>query len=163
MILSIHSPKYGVHKVLIDDKDWPRIKNYKWCVEYRYGRLKSIITTVRKNGERKNVRLHKLLTNYSYCDHINGNVLDNRKKNLRRVSHSENMQNRKTGVNNKCGYKGVYPVLYRDKNTIKYKAQIGFRKKQIHIGTYNTAAQAALAYNKAAKQLHGEFAKLNAV
>jgi len=33
--------------------------------------------------------------------------------------------------------------------------------KQRHIGTYLTAEEAALAYDKAAIQMHGQFANLN--
>ena len=41
-------------------------------------------------------------------DHINGNPLDNRRRNLRIVSHQENMFNKKEYANNTSGVKGVH-------------------------------------------------------
>ncbi|EBY0956393.1 HNH endonuclease, partial [Salmonella enterica subsp. enterica serovar Kentucky] len=42
-----------------------------------------------------------------FIDHINRVRTDNRISNLRLVTHSENMQNRKIQKNNKSGYRGV--------------------------------------------------------
>jgi len=58
--------------------------------------------------------------------------------------------------NNLSGYKGV--TLHRKG---KWKAKIQFNKKGIYLGLYDTPEEAAIAYNKAAKEYFGEFAKLN--
>ena len=86
-------------------------------------------------------------------DHINGNPLDNRRCNLRLATRSQNMANTV-----KKDYKGVYVVA-----SGKYKAVITINYNQKHLGIFDTAEQAALAYNEAAKYYHGEFAKLNKV
>ena len=88
-------------------------------------------------------------------DHINGDPLDNRKKNLRTCSHAENMANRKRHKNSKTGFKGVY------NEGSKFKFVITKDRKQYWKCGFVTAKDAACAYDKAAIELHGEFARLN--
>lgn len=92
-------------------------------------------------------------------DHKNLNGLDNSISNLRLASNSENMRN--SGTRNKCttGFKGVH--FY--KRTGKYVAHIGINNKSIYLGYFQSAIDAAKAYDSAARQHHGEFAKLNFV
>ena len=89
----------------------------------------------------------------SEIDHINGDGLDNRIENLRPCTRNENLRNRGTWSN--TGYKGV------KKSKKKYVAQIIINKKNIFLGTYITPQEAAKAYDKAAIQHFGEFAKVN--
>ena len=58
---------------------------------------------------------------------------------------------------NTTGYKGVY----RHKGTRKWRAQISTNNRAMHLGSFTTKEQAALAYNVAAFKYYGEFAKLN--
>jgi len=104
--------------------------------------------------------LHREIMNAKFgeiIDHINGNILDNRKVNLRFCTHAENMFNKKIYKNNKCGYKGVH----YDKGS--FRVIIYFNRKRINVGNYATALEAAEAYNKHALLYHGEFAKLNII
>lgn len=90
------------------------------------------------------------------ADHINGNTLDNRFCNLRICSHLENMRNRKTvSKANTLGVKGVV------RSGKKYIASIRDGKNKVYLGTFLALQEAARAYDKAAKELHGEFARLN--
>ena len=57
----------------------------------------------------------------------------------------------------RSGLKGVYLLKGR------WKAKIGVKGKSIHLGTFDTAIEAAKAYNKAAQEHHGEFAWLNLI
>lgn len=92
---------------------------------------------------------------------INGNRLDNRRGNLRFVTHQQNAFNtRKHRVENGTSrFKGV--SYMRDKDKWRSRIMIGGREK--HIGLYGTEEEAALAYNEAAKCYFGEYAKLNEV
>jgi len=92
-------------------------------------------------------------------DHINRIRDDNRTENLRLASRAQNNINHGIRKDARVRYKGVcYNLRLR-----KYVAQISLDKKVRHIGVYTTPEEAAHAYNKAAIQLHGEFAVLNPI
>ena len=90
-------------------------------------------------------------------DHINGNRLDNRKENLRLATPQQNQMNRKSHRNSTSKYKGVS----WDKSRNKWRALIMIDNKYKHIGRYQDEREAALAYDKAARELFGEYAHLN--
>lgn len=63
-------------------------------------------------------------------DHINHNTLDNKKINIRVLSHSENMQNRVPCVDSKSGIRGVHwcHIKKRWVAEVVYKGKRVFRK-----------------------------------
>lgn len=90
-------------------------------------------------------------------DHINGIRSDNRISNLRLATPRLNGANKKKKPGCSSSYKGVY----RRSDTGKYVAQMrvsGVRKK---IGSFNSELEAAAAYNAAARQEFGEYARIN--
>jgi hypothetical protein len=92
-----------------------------------------------------------------YVDHINGNVLDNRKSNLRICTNAENCRNTGPYKNNKSGYRGV-SWHKRDK---EWRAQIKHNGKVIWISAHKDKEEAARARDTKALELQGEFAWLN--
>jgi hypothetical protein len=107
----------------------------------------------------KLVYMHRMISGTPdgmQTDHINGNKLDNRKENLRICTFIQNMQARKTSVVSGAGFMGVYVEPGR-----RFRARIKLERKRIHLGTFDTAEEAARAYDAAARELHGEFAKQN--
>ncbi len=90
-------------------------------------------------------------------DHINGNGLDNRRENLRFCMPDQNKQNARKRLDNSTGFKGV---TWNSKER-RFYCRIGFEKKRIWIGSFTCATEAAKAYDKKAKELHGNFAVLN--
>lgn len=92
-----------------------------------------------------------------HMDHINGKRDDNRIQNLRLVSRSQNQCNRRRQVNNKSGYKGVYWDIHKK----KWAVQIAVKGKSKAIGRFDSVLEAAQAYDVAAQQIHGEFARVN--
>jgi hypothetical protein len=88
-------------------------------------------------------------------DHINGNKSDNRIKNLRLANFSENQLNRNRTSSNTSGHKGVSYHKHRK----RWQALISVDGKNKFLGSFNTALEAADAYNEAALKYHGEFAR----
>lgn len=137
----INSPKYGVHKVLLDDEDYERIMSSN--IKLRLRKDKSnifyvIFSTPMVNKVRSTIQLHRWIMNcpkHLQVDHINHNTLDNRKENLRCCSMFENNKNRKS---NTSGYAGVY--FYKPTN--KWRAFITCKRKQISLGCFNTLDEA---------------------
>lgn len=88
-------------------------------------------------------------------DHVNGDGKDNRICNLRPATSSENLAN--TRRNSKSGYRGVY----WSRENKKWRSMIRKNGKWSFLGHFECKANAALAYNFAALERHGEFATLN--
>ena len=106
--------------------------------------------------------MHRIILNLGgekECDHKNGDGLDNRRENLRICSHRENQFNRKKSKNNISGYKGVS----WSKKSRKWRTCIQINNKTKHLGLFIDKIQAAIIYNKAAKNLYGKFANLNKI
>lgn len=90
-------------------------------------------------------------------DHINGDGLDCRRENMRLATNTENGCNRRPNANNTSGYKGV--TLHKQMG--RWRARIMVNQKPIHLGFFNDLVEAAQAYDNAAIEYHGEFARLN--
>lgn len=88
-------------------------------------------------------------------DHIDHNIYNNQRSNLREATRSQNMMNSKIHSDNKTGYKGVD---YR-KDMQKYRARIQVDDRSIHLGYYDYAEQAHLYYCIAAIKYFGKFAR----
>lgn len=90
-----------------------------------------------------------------HIDHIDGNGQNNNPKNLRLATNGENMRNAGLQKSNTSGKKGVTWC----KATKKWQACIVLNRRQIYLGKFKTINDAAAAYEKAARELHGEFAR----
>ncbi len=113
------------------------------------------------NGRRERYLLHRVVIDAPeniQVDHINCDSLDNRKENLRLATRSQNLGNRRVRKNSKSGYKGVR-VTPGD----RFRAYIVRNKKEVNLGTYADALDAAIAYNFAAEKVYGEYARLNQI
>lgn len=85
-----------------------------------------------------------------FIDHINGDGTDNRLINLRDVSHQVNAKNRKLYINNESGVNGI-SFHTRDK---VWSARISIgRSQDVHLGNYDTKAEAVAARFAAEKVL----------
>lgn len=91
-------------------------------------------------------------------DHRHRVPSDNAINGLRLATKSQNMQNRGLNRNSSTGFKGV---SYRA-DMQKYLARIHVDSRQMHLGGFSTAEEAARAYDAAAITHYGEFAKTNA-
>lgn len=83
-------------------------------------------------------------------DHINGAKDDNRPKNLRAVTRSQNKQNQGPTKNNKSGFKGVY----RSHDGKYWNASICHKRENHFLGQFKLLKDAATAYAVAAGVFH---------
>jgi hypothetical protein len=90
-------------------------------------------------------------------DHRNGDGLDNQKINLRAASRAENQRNRCISRVNTSGFKGVQ----WDGWTHKWRASIKIGGRQIRLGRFGVAEEAARVYDAKARALFKDFATLN--
>jgi hypothetical protein len=105
--------------------------------------------------------MHRQIMNppdWLLVDHDNHHGLDNRRSNLRQVTHAENQQNaRKTISKTTSRFKGVDFV----KATGKWRARIVVNGRRLFLGSFTDELDAARAYDEAAMKYFKEFACLN--
>ena len=152
-------------EALIDDEDFKMISKNKWYAHglgdwvYAYRRI-----TIKK-GKSKLIAMSRqilnIIDNNYVVDHINGNTLDNRRRNLRIATHSQNMANRRKKVRKTSMYKGV--SLYKKDATKPWIVFIKVNRKTKYVGLYKTEREAAEVYNQNALRMYNQYAKINKV
>ena len=145
---------------IVDDGDFEGLNKYKWCAN----KIGNTHYAVRRSPREKSllVYMHRVILSAPVglqVDHINHNGLDNCRCNLRLCTHAENQRNSPLRKDSTSGYKGVCWLI----NKNKYQAKIYLNRKQICLGSFDCPVEAAKAYNAKAKELFGEFAKLNII
>lgn len=86
-------------------------------------------------------------------DHKNLNKLDCQRDNIRLANSSQNKINRRLQSNNTTGYRGIW--LQCDGK--KWGVTLKLHGKKTYLGVFPTKEAAAAAYDKAAKEVQGEF------
>lgn len=137
--------------LIIDVADVEKCKPYRWCISNGYGVNSS------KVGRLASFILGIVSTKHKLVDHIDRNPLNNRRNNLRICTAYENGLNKGTHKLNTSGYTGVSGCAS------KWVSYINADGKRHMLGTFSTKEQAAIAYNEAARVLHGPFAKQNKI
>lgn len=141
---------------LIDNADRDLVLPYRWC----FDGTGYAIRARSPKGSGPVIRMHREILPVpagTAVDHVNGNGLDNRRCNLRPATARENQRNRGLQRNSTSGYKGVC----FDKSRRRWLAHIKVNGKFINLGRFDDAIVAAMAYDAAAAEAFGEFARLN--
>ena len=144
-----------VARTLIDADDVERISLHKW-------HLSSKGYVVTNNEKGSTLGLHRFINNTPegyLTDHADGNILNNRKTNLRTCNTSENGANTEPNSCNKSGVKGVW----WNKACQKWETRMTFRNKSYYLGVFTDKNDAIKAYNNKLVELQGGFAKVNPV
>ena len=162
---------------IIYNEIWRQIDGYENYYVSNFGRVKNINTErILKQGKYKNgyckivlyndvkaktFLVHRLVafafigdSNLS-VDHIDHIPSNNEVTNLRFATQSQQNQNTRSHKNSSSKYKGVYKFRNR------WVSKITIQKKSIYLGAFENEIDAAIAYDKKAKELFGEFAFLN--
>lgn len=140
--------------VMVDAEDLPLLNKYHWYSQthnrqYTHGQL--------IGNTKKRIYLHRLIMDAPKgvdVDHIDGNVLNNSRSNLRLATRSLNNINRgKRNQDTSSKYKGVGYC----KNTGRWVSQCSTK----WLGRHDTQEDAAKAYDKAAKEMYGPNIEVN--
>jgi hypothetical protein len=137
--------------VFIDTIDYAFVRLLHWShAEHNHTSY-----AIHSTKNQKHVYMHAFLQGFG-TDHKDRNGLNNRRANLRPATQSQQMANsRLLRSNNTSGFRGVY--FFGG----KWKARIEANGKEKHLGTFDSAIDAALAYDAAALKSFKEFAVLN--
>jgi hypothetical protein len=140
---------------LVDVDDYEVVRGSSWSTRpSRQTAYAQRSAPTGRPGRTTTQQMHHVLTGWSMVDHRNGDGLDNRRANLRPATIAQNNANAPVRRDNRSGFKGV--SRHRD----RWIARIG-KGGSIRLGLFDDPADAARAYDAAARELYGEFARLN--
>lgn len=142
---------------IIDPEDYPLVSQYSWHAIYASHSWYAVRDNRDHNRTRgtSRVYLHKLLTGYARTDHHNGNGLDNRRYNLRDVTHAQNIDNSHSKPGS-SRFKGVTLLL-----SGVWRARIVSGGTRHSLGCFASEDEAAEAYDEAARQAYGQYGRYN--
>ena len=139
---------------IVDPENFEALNKYKWCV------TRNVHTSYACRGEKgKLILMHRQIMQTPagmVVDHIDGNGLDNRVRNMRNCTRGANCCNTRT----EYGHTGFRGVRYHQ-HLGKYRATVMYKGKKHVVGEFDDAVEAAKARDRKARQLQGEFAYLN--
>lgn len=162
--------EYGIFSigdiiVKFDKEDYDKISKYSWHINKK--RNNYVVACGRKkfNNYGATIQIARLIMDCDnsnlYVDHINHDIYDNRKCNLRVCTNAQNNWNKDKPKNNHSGHKGVH----KSKNRNRYEAYVGKNGKRYRkMFSFTNNNDEVVAYKNACdwvenmnKKLYGEF------
>lgn len=148
-------------KIAIIDNVDADLAELRWYAQRAPTTFYAMRSIRKSDGKKTTERLHQIIARRMGIvgppDHKDRDGLNNRRDNLRPADSVQNGANRGLQVNNASGYKGV--SWYKRRG--KWEARVQIEGKRRQLGYFDDPIEAAKAYDRAALQLHGEFAVLN--
>lgn len=140
---------------LVDDADFEELSKFKWYARKHYHTWYAARSSYPVNKRCGIIYMHVQIMGFPAreVDHRDRNGLHNWRKNLRAASRSQQMAN--SSRPNPTGYRGV--TAHRNGFFVRITKDC----VNHYLGYFSDKRAAALAYDKAAIRLHGEFAVLN--
>ena len=143
-----------------DLEDYDKIKDYCWCINSQG----YVVTNIWENNKNDIILMHRLIMNFPKnmdVDHKHGKESrnDNRRSNIRVVTHSNNLKNVGIRANNKSGVTGVS----FENRTQKWRACIKVNGEDIRLGRFDDFDEAVIARKDAEEKYFGEYSYCNSV
>lgn len=158
--IPLHSPSHPGMFATIDEEDADKVSGFRWNVRKDVNTFSATAAVYLGGRRQKIVSMHRIIMpcpEGMMIDHINLDGLDNRKENLRIAANSQNVMNQGLRSSNSSGFKGVYWKTQEN----RWVAQIRSNGRYWFLGYFDDPVLAAIAYDMAAQEIQGEFARFN--
>jgi hypothetical protein len=155
----LHGAKARGRVCWVSERSYDLVMAHPWHVkeEWRDGkRVTGPYARTRIGG--RLVFMHNLIMGCTGIDHRNGYGLDNTDPNLREATAAQQQHNR--GPDDRIMASRFKGVTW-DRQQQKWRTRIAARGSRRSLGLFADEAAAGHAYDEAAVELHGEFARLN--
>lgn len=144
---------------LVDDDDYERVSKHGWCLHEGGGnrQRRYASANIKRDGVWKRTLLHRFVMGaepHQRIDHCNNDGLDCRKENLRFATRGQNQHNSEKR-------RGRFKGVHWHASAGKWTAQIMANRVYHYLGLFTDEEEAARAYDAKAKELHGEYARVN--
>lgn len=133
---------------IVDNADYKFLARWKWHACVCPKNIYAMRSQHLPNGKCRHIMMHRVINKTPArfeTDHVNGNGLDNRRKNLMTVTKSQNQAKRKPNANCRSKHKGVYWHVQHE----KWCASIQINRKRFHLGLFSNERAAAKAFKTA--------------
>ena len=150
--IALTQGKYAI----VDAADYEWLNQHRWHASTTGTQVYAYCT-----HRGRNISMHQFIMRPPkgmVVDHIDGNGLNNRRCNLRICTVEQNVRNFK-GRRKKPGATSRFIGVYRYKG--KWYARVQCADKRASLGPFNSEAEAAIARDLKAIELHGPYACLN--
>jgi hypothetical protein len=155
------APTTGIWVAIVDVENAKLLQDYHWTAIVSDRSFYAVSKTYKRDKGTTEM-LHQACTNHIHkrLDHESHNGHDCRLVNLRPASHAQGTQRKRELIRGNpptSKFKGVS----KSTNESKWRARIAIDGRKIELGYFATELEAAHAYNAAASEHFGAFAKLN--
>jgi hypothetical protein len=148
---------------LVDATDFAALSVSRWYARHCWGGAYYACRSFSHGGRQQWSYMHREVAaprDGMGVDHVSRDTLDNTRDNLRPASPSDNQANRKK-QHREGGTTSKFKGVSWDKRNRKWEARIEKDRRRTRLGYFDCELDAARAYNRAAVEMFGEFAKLN--
>lgn len=148
---------------IVDDSDYEWLSQFKWCMHNNGSAMRRLYSP--KGQPQSAILMHREIIQPPAgltVDHIDGDRLNNQRGNLRVCTIAENVRNKGKQSPQLRPFTTPFKGVHFDPRTRRWRASVQRDGKVFRLGRYPTDAEAARAYDCAAIQIHGEFARTNA-
>lgn len=144
----------------VDDADYEAVSQFKWCAKKSRQNFYAHRRIPKPDGKGTTQSMHGfLMPGVPEIDHRDGDGLNNQRGNLRAATHQQNMQG---AQRKRVGATSKFRGVCWNKESGKWVAQIQLYGKKIFLGYFKDEADAARAYDLAAREYYTDgFYQLN--